>query len=170
MVSSGPEQPGDEGRAWCWPRRRRGRRRCRRSRRPSAAAMAWPLPPAPPGPAHHAAPRRRGPGSAVSSGEPSSSTMTSSTSPLPAVGGQEGLDHRPHHRAHGRALVAGRDAHRDRPARSGPWPRGPGRSGSPRGGRSAPRPRFKQPGCVEAAAPGGLPWSASSRATEGRAR
>ena len=114
-----------------------------------AAAMAWPLPPGaarrrpPPGP------RPRRAWTAVSSPEPSSSTMTSSTSPSPPWAATNGCT-RPHDRADGRALVAGGDAHRDGPAGPAPWPRGPARRGSPRGGRCAPRPRFKQPGRVEA--------------------
>ena len=48
----------------------------------SAAAMACPLPPAPPGPATTRAPASRACG-AVSSVDPSSSTITSSTRPLP---------------------------------------------------------------------------------------
>ena len=55
----------------------------------SAAAMAWPLPPAPPGPATTRAPAPNA-CAAVSSSDPSSSTITSSTRPLPPCSARKG--------------------------------------------------------------------------------
>ena len=70
------------------------------------------------------------------------------------VPGQEGLHDRPHHRAHRRALVAGRDAHRDRPA-------GPGLGLEHRAGGEVPvvvgvrpRPDSSSRGRVERGRPG----------------
>ena len=90
--------------------------------------MAWPLPPGAARPGHHA-----GPGVAGLLGRVVERAVVEHDDlvdqPVAPVAGQEGLDHGPHDRAHRRALVAGRDAHRDASGPSGPWPRARGRMG-----------------------------------------
>ena len=164
-----PEQPGDEGRVSCWPRRRRGRPRRRRSRPPSAAAMAWPLPPAPPGPAT-TGPRRRGPARPCRRATRRRARCTSSTSPFPPCAARKGWTTartteptvEPSSRAgmHTETVRPVRAlASRTRPVGKSPWWK-----------VCATPPIQAAAAALRRPAPGGLPWWPSSRATEGRAR
>ena len=108
-----PEQPAHEGAAWCWRRRRRGTR----SRRPPPhrARPPWRRPCR----RCRLAPPRRWPPLPGLCGRVVDRPVVDHDAPrrparLPPCRRQEGLDHGPHDRSDGRALVPGRDADRDR--------------------------------------------------------
>ena len=117
-----PEQPGDEGRCRvghvgveedhhvagrCSQRGGHGAALAPRTARPVGAARAL----------HHEGARVAGLGRRVVE-RPVVEHDHLVDEPVASLVGQEGLNHRPDHRSHGRGLVVRRDAHRDAPTRA----------------------------------------------------